>query len=61
MEAALRLALLVEFEPASYERSFRIAPELVERDAITAQYQDGVLKLVLPKSRAMRSKKIDVK
>lgn len=53
-------ALLREFAPVGYERSFRLGAEHFEPDSIEAHYEDGVLKLVLPKSKAMRPRKIVV-
>ena len=52
--------LLREFGRVGYERSFRLGSEQFEADAIRAQYEDGVLKLALPKSKAMRPRKIVV-
>lgn len=37
-----------EFSYSSFSRSFRL-PEDVDRDNISAKYEDGVLKLTLPK------------
>ena len=52
--------LLREFEPVSYARSFRIGAGMVESDAIDAQYHNGVLRLELPKSQAMRPRRVEV-
>lgn len=38
-----------EFHYESFERSFLLPEEKVDVDQINAQYQDGILKLVIPK------------
>lgn len=38
-----------EFHYESFERSFLIEEDRIDVDQINAQYQDGILKLVLPK------------
>lgn len=52
-----------EYNYSSFSRSFRL-PETVKRDSIGALYQDGVLKVTLPKKEEARkngeTKKIDV-
>ena len=50
----------VERHYGSFERSFRI-PDNVKADKSKATYKDGVLKLVLPKTKAHKVKKIEVK
>jgi len=42
-----------------YERSFTLSDE-IDRDAIQASVKNGVLKLVLPKVAAAKSRKIAV-
>lgn len=53
-----------EYSYSSFERSFTL-PDEVNKDKIDAHYQDGVLKLVLPKKEEAKqmaiSKKIAVK
>ena len=49
-----------EYEEGDYERSFALS-EGVDRDRIQATVKDGVLRLVLPKSREAIARKIPVK
>jgi HSP20 family protein len=51
-----------EYNYSSFSRSFTL-PEEVKRDKIEAKYEDGVLKLVLPKSETAKvaAKSITVK
>jgi HSP20 family protein len=53
-----------EYSYSSFERSFTL-PDEVNKDKIDAHYQDGVLKLVLPKKEEAKkmavSKQIAVK
>lgn len=49
-----------QFDPGSYFRNFRIG-ESINSDAITADYADGVLTVVLPKREEIQPRKIDVK
>lgn len=53
-----------EYNYSSFSRSFTL-PESINREKIEANYNDGILKLVLPKKdeakKAAISKKIDVK
>lgn len=49
-----------EFEAGDYERSFRLT-DRIDREAIEAVYQDGVLKLILPKAEEAKARKISVK
>lgn len=51
--------LLREFNPAGYERTFRIN-EHIDRDRIAADYAHGVLTLTLPKSEAAKPRTIPV-
>jgi HSP20 family molecular chaperone IbpA len=51
--------LLVEYGMGDYERSFTLSDE-IDRDAIQASVKNGVLKLVLPKVAAAKSRKIAV-
>lgn len=52
-----------EYNYSSFSRSF-LLPEGVKKDAISAVYQDGVLKLTLPKKEesknGMQAKKIEI-
>lgn len=50
----------VERSYGSFERSFRI-PEKVEAETVDAAYKDGVLKLTLKKTEAIKPKKIEIK
>ena len=50
----------VEFRPGDYFRTFRI-PEEVDAEAIQAEYHNGVLHVLLPKSREALPRKIEVK
>jgi HSP20 family molecular chaperone IbpA len=52
--------ILSEYEEGDYERSFRIS-NAIDRDKIDATYNNGVLKLVLPKAEETKTKKIAVK
>ena len=49
-----------EFGDGDYNRSFALS-EGVERDRIQATVRDGVLRLVLPKAKAVAARKIPVK
>ena len=48
---------LREFSSSSYERFFTI-PENVEADKISAKYEDGVLKVYLPKNEKAKAEAI---
>jgi len=51
-----------EFSYQSFTRSFRL-PELIENDKITAEYNDGILRIVIPKkdeTKPKPSRKISV-
>ena len=50
----------IERRYGSFHRSFRI-PGKVDVDKIDANYKDGVLKLMIPKSEGSETKKIEVK
>lgn len=50
---------LAEYETGDYQRSLRL-PDLVDQEKIQATIKDGVLKLVLPKQQAARTRKISV-
>ena len=47
-------------EGGHYRRSFELDVD-VERDAVGADYADGVLTLSLPKAKAARAQRIEVK
>ncbi len=49
----------VEYENTNYERVFTLGNE-IDRDAIEATVKNGVLKLVLPKAKEARPRKISV-
>lgn len=53
-----RLALS-EYGIGDYERSFTLSSE-IDRDRIKATMRDGVLRLVLPKAEAVKTRKIQV-
>jgi HSP20 family molecular chaperone IbpA len=55
-----RQALVREFRPVGYRRAFKIG-EHVDVDAITAEYDAGVLTVTLPKTGAARPRTIAVK
>ena len=46
-----------EFSYQSFQRSFHL-PEIVEADKIQAKYNDGILKLVIPKKEEARKKPV---
>ena len=46
-----------EFSYQSFSRSFTL-PELVEDDKITAQYEDGILSITIPKKEEAKPKPI---
>ena len=49
-----------EYEPGDYERKFRVSNS-VNREKIDATYNDGVLRVTLPKADIAKTKKISVK
>ncbi len=49
-----------EYEVGDYERSFRISNR-IEQDKIDAEYNNGVLRLALPKAEEAKKRKIAVK
>lgn len=55
-----RQALVREFRPVAYRRAFKIG-ENVDVDAITAEYEQGVLTITLPKTGKARPRTIAVK
>jgi HSP20 family molecular chaperone IbpA len=48
-----------EYGVGDYHRTFTLSDE-VDRDRISASVKNGVLKLVLPKSERMKTRRIDV-
>ena len=57
-EGELRVHV-AERQSGSFERSVRL-PEFVEGDRIEARFDDGVLNVVVPKSRAAQPRKIRI-
>ncbi len=53
-------AVYEEVRIGDFFRSF-ILPEEVDVDAITAEFQNGVLRLVLPKLQRARARRIEIK
>jgi HSP20 family protein len=51
--------LIDEFESCGYERSFTISTP-VNEEAITADYRQGILHLVLPKAESVKPRKIAI-
>lgn len=49
--------LLREFSYQSFHRSFTL-PEIVETDKITAQYQNGILSIYIPKKEEAKPKPV---
>ena len=54
-----RTFLLQEYGIGAYHRSFHVS-EAIDANKISAEYADGVLKLLLPKAEAVKPRKIDV-
>lgn len=49
-----------EFSHASFSRTFTM-PETVDASKIAAEYNDGILKLVLPKKEEVKQKSLEIK
>ncbi len=49
-----------EYRPGHFQRSFILSDE-VDRDRITAELKNGVLRLILPKADRARARRIEVK
>lgn len=49
-----------EYIPSSFNRTFTLG-NAIDRQGIEAKVKDGVLTLILPKSREMQAKRIEVK
>lgn len=45
-----------EFAYMSFKRTFTLAEDLIDEDKISAKYEDGLLKIVLPKKEEARPK-----
>jgi HSP20 family molecular chaperone IbpA len=52
--------LVEEFEPVDFYREFMVG-EGVDQGKVSAEYEDGVLTLHLPKSESLKPRKIEVK
>lgn len=48
-----------EFSYQSFKRSFRL-PEIINEDAIDAKYEDGVLKVLIPKKEEAQPKRREI-
>ncbi len=48
-----------EFDVVSYERIFTIS-DMVDRENVTANLKDGVLRLFLPKAEALKPRRINI-
>ena len=59
-EASLGTPAVREFEPVEYRRSF-VVPQGIDRDKVSAELRNGVLWLHLPKSQAVKPRRIEVK
>lgn len=59
-ETAPGTPIYKEFELVNYYRQFELA-ESVDIEKISADFQNGVLKLTLPKAERARTRKIDVR
>ncbi|MFN2215554.1 MAG: Hsp20/alpha crystallin family protein [Anaerolineales bacterium] len=49
-----------EYEEGDYKRSFRLSDE-IDRDNIEAVVREGTLRLILPKAKAAKTRKIEIK
>jgi HSP20 family molecular chaperone IbpA len=49
-----------EYRPGDYNRSFILSDE-VDRERITAELKNGVLRLLLPKADSARTRRIEIK
>ncbi|HYV92985.1 MAG TPA: Hsp20/alpha crystallin family protein [Chitinophagales bacterium] len=49
-----------EFSHSSFSRTFTL-PEAVDASKISAEYTDGILKLVLPKKEEVKQKSLEIK
>ncbi len=52
--------VFTSFETGDYFRAFALSDE-VDRENIDAKFDDGLLKLTLPKAEAVKKKKIEIK
>jgi HSP20 family protein len=60
LPAEHRLAY-AEYAVGDYRRTFTLASDEIDQENIKATMKNGVLKLVLPKTETVKSKKIEVK
>jgi HSP20 family molecular chaperone IbpA len=52
--------LYQEFEPITFRRSFLLS-NVINKDKIKANLQDGILTLILPKAEKLQPRKIEIK
>ena len=58
-EEVKRNVLVWERQYGAFQRSL-VFPNTIEQEKITAEFQDGVLKVVLPKSEVAKGRKISI-
>ena len=50
-----------EYNIGHFRRSFSLAPSSIDEHSITAEMEDGVLTLTLPKSKRAKARRIELK
>ena len=50
-----------EYNIGHFRRSFSLAPSSIDEQKITAEMEDGVLTLTLPKAERAKARKIELK
>jgi HSP20 family protein len=58
-EEEKRNLLVWERQYGSFQRSFML-PNTIDQDKITAEFQDGILRVVLPKAESAKGRKINI-